>query len=197
MRQNIVTTPSAGPETHSNQLQGVASPYFSQKSLGPLQSSLTNDVELCCTRSPITEFGVASPDVFLESTTQSPTTKKGVVAAASPCVSVKSAVALVKRTGFEAAASPSALVKSASPLVIAKSGIVPVALTSDRYSSFFLQNNAVVNDCNQATTTKLLTPTPTSGQVEDQEHVKAETQMAKKPIDRLIAAVSLEYCSAS
>ncbi|OEL32583.1 hypothetical protein BAE44_0006398 [Dichanthelium oligosanthes] len=207
MRQNVVTTPSAGKKTHSNQLQGVTSPCFSIKSpeFEALQSSSTKDVGLCCMLSPIDKLGVTSPNALLKSRSQSPIAKPGFGAAASPCVSVKSTLtSTVEKSGFlEAAsscasvksASSCASVKSASPSAIAESGVVPVASPSDSDSSFLLHNNAEVNGCNQNTPTKLLTPdspcqtqTPV-GQAEDQEHGEAETQVAKKPIDRLIAAV--------
>jgi len=219
-RQNIVTT-LAGQNTNSNQLQGVTSPCFSYKSPGVLQSSLTNDfVELCCTPSPISKFWVPSPNESPKSRSQSPIAKLGLVAAGSPCVSVKSALTSAEKTGFEAAASASTLVKTVSPSAIVKSGTVPTALPSDSDSSFLLHNNTAVNGCKQATTTKLLTPVspadqagdqehgraetpvaktpaPPADQAKDQEHGGAETPVAKKPIDRLIAAVSLEYCSSS
>lgn len=179
MRQNVVGTPSAGQKTHSNQLQGVTIPRFSTKSPGVSQSSPINEVGLFCKRSPIDKLEVASPTMSLNSTLASTVEKSGFLAAVSPCASVK----------------------SASPSDIKKSGIVPVASPSYRDSSFLLHNNAEVNGCNQTTPTKLLTPdSPCQtqkpvGEAEDQEYGGAETLVTKKPIDRLIAAVSIGYCS--
>jgi len=181
-RQNIVTT-LASQQSHSNQSPGVTSPCFSYKSPGALQSSLTNDfVELCCKPSPISKFWVASPNESPKSRSQSPIAKQGLVADGSPCVSVNSALTSAEKTGFEAAASPSTLVKPVSPSAIIKSGIVPAALPSDSDSSFLLHdNNAAVNGCKQATTTKLSTLVPPADQAEDQEHGGAETPVAKTP----------------
>ncbi|XP_066345098.1 uncharacterized protein [Miscanthus floridulus] len=180
-RQNIVTT-LAGQKTNSNQSQGGTSPCFSYKSPGLLQSSLTNDfVELCCTPSPISKFWVASPNESPKSRLQSPIAKQGLVAAGSPCVSVKSALTSAEKTGFEAAASPSTLVKTVSPSAIVKSGTVPADLPSDSHSSFLLHNNTAVNGCKQATTSKLSTPLPPADQARDQEHGRAETPVAQTP----------------
>lgn len=181
--ESISQTLSAGQKIH--QLQGVACPCFSYKSPGTLQSSLnSNDVESCCTPSPISKFWIASPNEpneLLKSASQSPIDKQGVVAAGSPCVSVKSALTLVEKTGFEAAASPSTLVKPASHSAIVKSGIVPTVLSSDSDSSCLLHNNAAVNGCKQATATKLWTPAQPADQAEDHEHGAAETPVAKTP----------------
>ncbi|CAL5028872.1 unnamed protein product [Urochloa decumbens] len=196
MKQNVLTTPSAQMKTHSKQMQGLTSPCFSIKSPGALQSPPINDHGLCCTPSPVDKSRVASPNSLLKPTSQSLIANPGVLAVASPCLTAKSTLAsTVEKLGFVPAASPCLSVKSSSPAAIAKLGILPAASPSNNDSSFLLHKNAAVYGCNQTTPTKLLTPdspckkqTP-AGQSEDQEQARAETPVAKKPIDRLIAAV--------
>ncbi|KAF8647272.1 hypothetical protein HU200_065419 [Digitaria exilis] len=200
MRQNVVTTQSAGQKTRSNQLQGVTSPRFSMKSPGVSQSSPVNEVGRLGKLSPIDMLEVVSPNALLTSRSQSPVAKLGIVADPSPTVSLNSTLtSTVEKSGFLAAASPCASVKSASPSDNKKSGIIPAISPSDRDSSFLLHNNAEGNGCNQITPTKLLRPDPPcqtqtpAVQAEDQKRSGAQAPVAKKPIDRLIAAVSLAY----
>uniref|UniRef100_K3YEU2 Uncharacterized protein n=1 Tax=Setaria italica TaxID=4555 RepID=K3YEU2_SETIT len=197
VRQNVVTTPSAEKKTDSKQLQEVKGPCFSIKSPGALQSSPITDVGLSCVLSLTDKSGVASPNALLKSRSQSSIAHPVVIAVASPCLSTKSTLtSTVDKLGFVAGASSCSSVKSASPSAIAKSGILPVASPSDGDSSSLLHNNGAVNCCNLTPDPPCQTHTP-AGQAEDQEHGGAETPVAKRPIDRLVAAVSLGYCSPS
>ncbi|TKW03044.1 hypothetical protein SEVIR_7G040000v4 [Setaria viridis] len=189
VRQNVVTTPSVEKKTDSKQLQEVKGPCFSIKSPGALQSSPITDVGLSCVLSLTDKSGVASPNALLKSRSQSSISHPVVIAVASPCLSTKSTLtSTVDKLGFVAGASSCSSVKSASPSAIAKSGILPVASPSDGDSSSLLHNNGAVNCCNLTPDPPCQTHTP-AGQAEDQEHGGAETPVAKRPIDRLVAAV--------
>ncbi|KAF8641576.1 hypothetical protein HU200_067766 [Digitaria exilis] len=166
------------------------------KSPGVSQSSPVNEVGLLGKLSPIDMLEVVSPNALLTSRSQSPVAKLGIVADSSPTVSLNSTLtSTVEKSGFLAASSPCASVKSASPSDNKKSGIIPAILPSDRDSSFLLHNNAEGNGSNQITPTKLLRPDPPcqtqtpAVQAEDQKRSGAQAPVAKKPIDRLIAAV--------
>ncbi|KAL6653099.1 hypothetical protein ACP70R_012024 [Stipagrostis hirtigluma subsp. patula] len=206
MRQNVVTTtPPARQKTHSNQSHIVTSPCIAINSPGALLSSPSNDVEVCCRPSPIAKSGVAqvpSPYASPISALQSATDKQGMIAAASsPCASVKSTLTPnIKNSGVLAAVSPCTSVKSTLPLNVTKnSGVASLcdsvkslpSKDGDSISPLLAHCNAPEAEVHKVTPTKLMTPaSPGQAQTAFAEaEDRAETLVAKKPIDRLLDAV--------
>ncbi|GJN12019.1 hypothetical protein PR202_ga30262 [Eleusine coracana subsp. coracana] len=147
---------------------------------------------------------------YTRSTSPSPVAMAGIVKVSSSPASVSTLPSPIKKVGVAQAASPYYHPKSArsslgtnSEVVLVASPCASMKSTSseniETVSALLQQNNAAAAATSNGSATDLLMPSSviqvetTDLQAEDLQHGRAETPVAKKPIDRLIDATVSFY----
>jgi hypothetical protein len=207
LRQNTATrTPAVSQENHSNILLGVGSSCVTVRSPGSVQSLPTIKLQDYMTPSPVTKecpAKVSSLSISAKSIYSSPVAS---LKAASSSASDKSILpSPIEKVGnapppcsrVRSALSPlgvySGVVLHASPCVSMKS----TSLGNVEIISALLQQNDGAAAASNVSTTNLLMPTSLVREVidlpaEHLQHGGSESPVAKKPMNRLIDAVSIK-----